>query len=136
MTRQGRNKLPSAIHSHVVMIHEVVRDFSSIAVDEFNKSTLSQGHSVPASTYKSCTLLRSGLIRNSIGDFSNSPAPCSYFRHSIEDIPRALTTQRGAIDPRAKATRSNAPRGNSSRATQRNNVATIPNIGANETSWI
>ena len=79
-------------HSYVVMIHEVIRIFAQIAIDEINQRVLSTGKSLTPVVYQGCldimqqmqTSLKSGLLRNSIRDFAQPPASYAYFCNSIE----------------------------------------------------
>ena len=131
---------PWLTHSYVVIIHEVVRVFARISIEDFNQCVLSAGQSLPASVHQPAldvtqqiqTSLKSGLLQNSIGEFAQPPASCAFFRKSIEETPRAPQTQRTSNSP-ATSQRSNTPRENNTRNTQCTN---IPTINVDETDWI
>ena len=138
-----QENFPCLTHSCVVMVYEVIRVFGSITIDEFNQHALSRGDSLSASTHQPAldvmqqmiTSLKSGRLQSSIGKFSSPTSSCSYFRNSIEGTPRVLLSQRTA-NSQVSTQRSNAPRENSSRNTQRTNVSNNPITPANDTGWI
>ena len=109
---------PWLTHSYVVIIHEVVRVFARISIEDFNQCVLSAGQSLPASVHQPAldvtqqiqTSLKSGLLQNSIGEFAQPPASRTFFRKYIEGNPRALQTQRTSNSP-ATSQRSNTPSG-------------------------
>lgn len=137
---------PWLTHTYVVMIHEVIRIFAQIAIDDVNQRVLSTGKSLTPAVYQGCldimlqmqTSLKSGLLRNSIGDFAQPPASYAYFRNSIEGRPQR--TPRYTNQGRSQ--RGNDPAGTQRTTAQQLNQGNTSNqrpqriSGANETGWI
>ena len=87
------------------------------------------------------TSLKFVILRNSIGEFAQPHASCTFFRNSLEGIPCAPRTQRTlnsqatsqCSNAPATSQHSNAPLSNNTRFTQR---ADMPTVNADETGWI